>query len=335
MEKQQKGGNMITISVCMIVKNEEDKLGICLDSLKTIADEIIIVDTGSTDKTKELAAKYTDKIYDFAWTGSFSDARNFAFSKASCDYIYSADADEELDSENIKKFEMLKEIMDQQIDIVQMYYCNQLENNTIYSFDRELRPKLYKRLREFVWQETIHEAVRLEPVIYDSEIDIIHRPGEGHAVRDLKAFERLIETSRESVDGDDIGAISKRLVEIYAKELIIAGEKENFEKACAFFTERCELATDKDELAICLTMAARCCYEMDDVVGFMKYALRAAAGELMTSELCCNLGAFYENIGDVNEAAMWYYNAANEVAAYLDIRCQEEIPQAALERLQE
>lgn len=327
---------MVTISVCMIVKNEEDKLGICLDSLKTIADEIIIVDTGSTDKTKELAAKYTDKIYDFAWTGSFSDARNFAFSKASCDYIYSADADEELDPENIRKFEMLKEVMDTQIDIVQMYYCNQLENNTIYSFDRELRPKLYKRLREFVWQETIHEAVRLEPVIYDSEIDIIHRPGMGHAARDLKAFEKLVEKAGEDTQGKEAGiaGISKRLVEIYAKELMIAGEKDNYVKACSFFTDRCEIAGDSDELAICLTMAARCHYEMDDMLGFMKYALRAAAGEVMTSELCCNLGAFYEKAGDVNEASMWYYNAANEVNAYLDIRCQEEIPGEAMKRLQ-
>ena len=319
---------MITVSVCMIVKNEENKLGVCLDSLKTIADEIIVVDTGSTDGTKVIASKYTDKIYDFAWTGSFSDARNYAFSKASCDYIYSADADEELDAENIKKFEILKEVLDPQIDIVQMYYCNQLENNTIYSFDRELRPKLYKRVREFVWQETIHEAVRLEPVIYDSEIDIIHRPGAGHAARDLKAFERLVDAA------NDCSEISGRLVEIYAKELVIAGEKENFEKAAGFFADRCEVATVSDELAICLTIAARCCYETDDMVGFMKYALRAAAGELMTSELCCNLGAFYETIGDINEAIMWYYNAANEVNAYLDIRCQESIPTEAMERLQ-
>ena len=319
---------MITISVCMIVKNEEDKLARCLDSLKTIADEIIIVDTGSVDSTKMIAKGYTDKIYDFEWTGSFSDARNFAFSKAGCDYIYSADADEELDSENIKKFEYLKQIMDPQIDIVQMYYCNQLANNTIYSFDRELRPKLYKRLREFVWQETIHEAVRLDPIIYDSEIDIIHSPGEGHASRDLLAFERLIANS------EDAGSLSKRLVEIYAKELVIAGKKEDFVNALDFFMERTELASESDELAICLTMAARCAYEAEDYVGFMKYALRAAAGELMTSELCCNLGSYYELLNDYAEAAMWYYNAANEASAYLDVRCQEEIPAAALERLQ-
>ena len=84
---------MVSISVCMIVKNEEAVLKRCLDSLKGIAEEIVVVDTGSTDRTKEIAAEYTDKIYDFTWVHDFSAARNFAFSKATKDYIYSADAD--------------------------------------------------------------------------------------------------------------------------------------------------------------------------------------------------------------------------------------------------
>ena len=73
---------MITISLCMIVKNEEKLLARCLDSVAGLMDEIIIVDTGSTDRTKEIAARYTDKIYDFEWVQDFSAARNFAFSKA-------------------------------------------------------------------------------------------------------------------------------------------------------------------------------------------------------------------------------------------------------------
>ena len=62
---------MITISLCMIVKNEEKVLARCLDSIADLMDEIIIVDTGSSDNTKEIAKKYTDKIYDFAWIDDF------------------------------------------------------------------------------------------------------------------------------------------------------------------------------------------------------------------------------------------------------------------------
>jgi glycosyltransferase involved in cell wall biosynthesis len=209
----------------MIVKNEEKNLAGCLDCLKAIADEIIIVDTGSADKTKEIAKQYTDKVYDFEWVEDFAAARNFAFSKATMDYIYSADADERLDTENQAKFLQLKEILLPEIEIVQMYYCNQLENNTIYSFDKEYRPKLYKRLREFVWREKIHEAVTLSPIVFDSDIEIIHKPHGNHGGRDLQIFAKMV------ADGE---MISKRLREIYAKELFIAGCESDFERRKIF-----------------------------------------------------------------------------------------------------
>ena len=93
-----------TISLCMIVKNEERVLARCLDSVADLVDEIIIVDTGSTDATKEIAARYTEQIYDFVWQDDFAAARNFSFSKASMDYIYAPDADEVLDAENRARF---------------------------------------------------------------------------------------------------------------------------------------------------------------------------------------------------------------------------------------
>ena len=116
---------MITVSLCMIVKNEEKILERCLSCLADLMDEVIIVDTGSTDRTKQIASKYTDKIYDFQWEDDFSAARNFAFSKATGDYIYSADADEVLDEVNRERFRALKANMYPEIEIVQMYYCNQ------------------------------------------------------------------------------------------------------------------------------------------------------------------------------------------------------------------
>ena len=113
---------MATISLCMIVKNEEAVLARCLDSIADLMDEIIIVDTGSTDHTKEIAAKYTSQIYDFKWTSDFSAARNFSFSKANMDYIYTADADEVLDDFNHERFLRLKNALLPEIEIVQMKY---------------------------------------------------------------------------------------------------------------------------------------------------------------------------------------------------------------------
>lgn len=87
---------MIPISVCIIGKNEEKNIEKCLEPLTHYPFEIIYVDTGSTDRTKELAAKYTDKIYDFEWIGDFSAARNFSLSKASHNYVLVLDCDEYL-----------------------------------------------------------------------------------------------------------------------------------------------------------------------------------------------------------------------------------------------
>ena len=111
---------MITISLCMIVKNEEKVLARCLDTVADLVEEIIIVDTGSDDRTKEIAARYTDKIYDFVWINDFSAARNFAFSKATQEYIYSADADEVLDESNRQRIRILKENLFPETELVQL-----------------------------------------------------------------------------------------------------------------------------------------------------------------------------------------------------------------------
>jgi len=91
---------MPTLSLCMIVKNEEHFLEQCLNSVKDLVDEIIIVDTGSTDRTKEIAKKFNAKIFDFEWIDDFSKARNESLKNATGDWILVLDADETISSQN-------------------------------------------------------------------------------------------------------------------------------------------------------------------------------------------------------------------------------------------
>ena len=112
---------MITISLCMIVKNEEDTLGRCLDSIKGLIDEVVIVDTGSTDRTKDIAKEYTDKIFDFEWIDDFSAARNYSFSKATMDYILWLDADDIFMEIDLEKLKELKETLDSDTDAVTIF----------------------------------------------------------------------------------------------------------------------------------------------------------------------------------------------------------------------
>lgn len=312
---------MIRISLCMIVKNEESVLDRCLNSIADLVEEIIIVDTGSTDATKEIASHYTDKVYDFAWVEDFSKARNFAFSKATQDYIYSADADEVLDGENRKRFQLLKKTLLPEIEIVQMKYANQMEHNTVYNYDEEYRPKLFRRLRTFVWQEPIHETVAIHPVVYDSDIVITHLPLENHAARDFRAFERQIEAGVR---------LSTRLSNMYAKELFIAGGPEEFRRAGVFFeqtvTESGRSANEVMEACLVVARAARLAGEDTQ---FFKFILKVVVGS-ECSEACYELGEFYFAKEDYEEAALWYYNARYETEPVLDIRTGQEL---ALERL--
>jgi len=96
-----------TISLCMIVKNEEKNIGGCLKKIKPLVDEMIVVDTGSTDMTKDIARAFGAKVHDFKWNNSFSDARNFSIDKASGKWILILDADEAIAPYDFKKLKRL------------------------------------------------------------------------------------------------------------------------------------------------------------------------------------------------------------------------------------
>jgi hypothetical protein len=298
----------------MIVKNEEATLKKCLDSLKDVMDEIIIVDTGSTDRTKELAYSYTDKVYDFTWCDDFSAARNFAFSKAEGDYIYSADADEFLDDENRKKLELLKDALLPEVEIVQFIYVTKAKNHPTENFERDLRPKLFKRLREFTWIEPIHETVNLNPVVYDSDIEIIHMPNKSHAGRDLKLFEKTIAQK---------GIMSDRLNKMYIRELYKAGEAVNLENAIGYLESLLIRKSGSDECRQIVAVLMRAYRLKNDAVALLKLCLRPEAA-VANAEMCMELGHFFMDNGDFVEASQWFYQAAFEAASEIDVNSSGE-----------
>ena len=96
------------LSLCMIVRDEEKVLARCLDSVKDAVDEIVIVDTGSSDNTAALAKRYTRAVFPLAWTDDFSAARNFSFEKATGDYLMWLDADDAIAPEMLPRPRVLR-----------------------------------------------------------------------------------------------------------------------------------------------------------------------------------------------------------------------------------
>jgi len=152
-----------------IVKNEEQNLKKSLESIKSIADEIVIVDTGSTDKTKEIAKQYTDKVYDYVWDDDFGKARNFSIEKSESDWLLWLDADEELkDIELLKKWK--EEGPKEGVKCYTLPLINYVADNpqnmfwTIKLFSRELR--FQRRIHEGLNVERSEQIGRLPIVIY-------------------------------------------------------------------------------------------------------------------------------------------------------------------------
>ena len=98
---------LFMISVCIITKNQSKNIKECLKRLTPLDYEIIVVDTGSTDNTKDIALEYTDKVFDYKWCDDFSAARNFSIGKATQDYVLIIDSDEFLTEFNKTELEDL------------------------------------------------------------------------------------------------------------------------------------------------------------------------------------------------------------------------------------
>jgi len=147
------------LSVCMIVKNEEKVLRRCLESIIGIADEIIITDTGSIDSSKAIASEFTNMVYDFEWNDDFSNARNFAASKANGDWILVIDADEYVDRESFLDFKENLKNNPLESNIVAVQIVNFVGNNGVNT-TLNYHERLYKNDGKISYYRSIHELLK-------------------------------------------------------------------------------------------------------------------------------------------------------------------------------
>ena len=156
------------ISLCMIVKNEEKNLPRCLDSVKGVVDEMIIVDTGSSDKTKEIASSYGAKVYDFEWMNDFAAARNYGLDKATGKWILVLDADEEL--ENSTKNSLRAILEESSVDAYECVWRNIMALTPEIEYkDSEMGGfiRVFRNKQEYRFRSMYHEAVF--PAIYENQ----------------------------------------------------------------------------------------------------------------------------------------------------------------------
>jgi tetratricopeptide (TPR) repeat protein len=145
----------LKLSLCMIVKDEEEMLPGCLEPLHGVVDEMIVVDTGSSDRTVEIAESFGAKVLHFPWNGSFSDARNVSIDSATGDWIMYLDADEHLEAEDAPKLrELLSRTWREGFNLVETNYTGGEDTG---SATTHLALRLWRRRPEYRFEGRIHE----------------------------------------------------------------------------------------------------------------------------------------------------------------------------------
>lgn len=237
------------LSVCIITKNEEQNIRRCLECLKSTGFEIVVVDTGSTDRTKEVALEYTNKVYDFLWCDDFGTAKNFAIEKASEPYVMVIDSDEFLETIDIPVLTELLQKHPHQVGRLQRK--NIFTRKGVSQENKEWLNRIFAK-EEFRYEGRIHEQVMAQdgreyetyqaPVVilhtgYDLNLEQRKQKAERNAVlleRELIGLENEAERKKTEAESQKASAQIPYILYQLGKSYYMA---EDYEQACDYFSK--------------------------------------------------------------------------------------------------
>lgn len=309
---------MASISLCMIVKNEQKHLARCLTSVANAVDEIIIVDTGSQDDTKKIAGQFTNKVFDFTWIDDFSAARNEAFSHATKDFILWLDADDVFEDQTA--LIAFKRNQLEQFDMVMAPYhvAFDEEGKPTFTYFRE---RLFRRSSGYRWEGAVHEAIVPSGRIVYADFAVRHEKiGEGDSSRNLRIYEKLLREGRK---------LSARERFYYGRELMTHRFYDDAEKQLQSVISD-PSAWKENALEACENLA-QCRLAREDTDGAIEALLKSFALDAPRAEIVCELGRLLLEKDDLAAARFWYETALDIVpdarsGAFVRTECYNYIP---------
>jgi glycosyltransferase involved in cell wall biosynthesis len=309
---------MGTITLSMIVKNEEKTLERCLRSAEGIPDEIIIIDTGSADHTKEIARNFTSQIFDFTWIDDFSAARNYSFKRATMDYILWLDADDIFLPEERTKLLALKNTLAPSLDAVSMIYHTAFDReNNVTQSNRRIR--LVRRSKNFTWSGVVHEDLATDSAFHylSSDIVVTHLKPEGDhgpSKRNLLLYIKHIQ------EGRDLGPAD---LFHYAQELRM---HEEFEQAIPYYVKFLQTSQiNVDAALLALHELAKCYHLTGKLDKEWECTLKSLELDVPRPEFSCRFAERFLEKNQFRQAIFWYELALRDEAGVSD-RAIENYP---------
>ena len=283
------------LSLCMIVRNEEKRLGKCLDSVAAAVDEIVILDTGSQDGTKEIAMRYTPHVQDYIWQDDFAAARNASFALATKPFILWLDADDVIDPPQLQKLMELKETLNDDIDAVMMpyHYAFSRCGEPTLIFERE---RIVRREAGFLFSGMVHEAMNVSGHVIHADIAVRHTGEHGASSnrRNLAIYDSWIGRGMQ---------LSARDQYYYARELRNAGEYARALQAYDAFLAMDGWTVNRQDA---LRERGECLDCLDRHVQARRSYFAALEEGEPRAETLCALGESFFKEGKLRAAAAWY-----------------------------
>ncbi|MBE7090413.1 MAG: glycosyltransferase [Clostridiales bacterium] len=291
---------MNILALCMIVKNEEKTLSRAVSPLLGVVDQIVVVDTGSTDGTKKVAQSFNAEVYDYVWSDDFSSARNFAFSLSRCAYNMWLDADDVVPPKTVEAIRNLKENM--QAESYFLPYETGIKNGVPAL--RYYRERILKNTPTYRFSGAVHEAVAcpLEGRQY-LNAPVCHYPVGEHGNRNLAIYRKRKKEGKYFSARDEY---------YYARELLFHGYEQTAKKHFNAFLRRKEgWVEDK----ICaLNLLAEVERKNGNPARAKSLLYRAFSYGAPRAETCYRLGSAHLDAGEWESAAFWYESATRQTA---------------------
>ena len=283
-----------TISLCLIVRDEEATLPSCLGSVRDLVDECVVLDTGSTDRTVAVARRFDCRVYAEPWRDDFAHARNAAFAHATGDWIFWLDADDVLLPPDRERFQALRHTLDGTVNGYTMVYDYARDAHGS-PWLRFRLPRVVRRVAAWRWVGRVHEYLEGPGPVAAADVIVTHDRHRSSGDRNLRIYQAMEQAHEPFTPRDRL---------YYANEL---ADHQRWVDALPLYEQvAADPAVWCEDRLWALHKLAEGYHARGDRIAMRRAVYRSFDLDAPRPEACCRLGWDALQRSAWREAAGWY-----------------------------